>query len=179
MFKRLCVFCGSASGSDDYLKLGRDLGLAMTKDNWDLVYGGASIGLMAEVANTVLNYEGKVYGVIPQSLMEWEVGHTGLTEQHVVDSMHERKQKMYDLSDAFVALPGGFGTLDELCEILTWAQLKYHNKPIYLLNYNGFFDHLLAHFELINKHNFLEDDHLKLVRTVNSVEELMADLSSI
>ena len=179
MDRNLCVFCGSSSGGEEFLKLGRELAIEMAKDNWNLVYGGASIGLMAEIANEVLAQNKNVYGVIPKSLMEWEVGHTGLTELKVVDSMHERKQIMYDYSKAFVALPGGFGTLDELCEILTWAQLKYHEKPIFLLNHNGFYDHLIKHFKHINSSGFLKDDHLNLVHTVNSVSELISELSKI
>ncbi len=178
--KKLCVFCGSAAGkSEHYIESAKNLGKSLALNQIGLVYGGASVGVMAAVADACLEDAGKVWGVIPESLVKWEVAHDNLTELLIVDSMHERKQKMYDLSDAFVALPGGFGTLDELCEILTWAQLKYHTKPIYLLNEKGFFDHLLKHFRYINEEGFLREGHLELVIEVKSVEELMEKLAKL
>ncbi|TNF00890.1 MAG: TIGR00730 family Rossman fold protein [Deltaproteobacteria bacterium] len=178
--KKLCVFCGSAPGKgEQYIESAKNLGESLQKNQIGLVYGGASVGVMAAVADACLAGGGKVWGVIPESLVKWEVAHDNLTDLLVVDSMHERKQKMYDLSDAFVALPGGFGTLDELCEILTWAQLKYHAKPIYLLNENGFYDYLLKHFHHINDEGFLREGHLDLVIEVKSVEELMEKLSQL
>ncbi|MCO4794612.1 MAG: TIGR00730 family Rossman fold protein [Bacteriovoracaceae bacterium] len=178
--KKLCVFCGSGTGKDQkYGEEARDLGVALAKSGIGLVYGGASVGVMASAADGCLESGGEVYGVIPQSLVEWEVAHSGLTELKVVDSMHERKQIMYDLSDAFVAFPGGFGTLDELCEILTWAQLKYHEKPIYVFNQDGFYDHLLAHFRFINKEGFLKEGHLELVTEVKGLSELLEHLSKL
>lgn len=173
--KKLCVFCGSGKGRlEKYGVIGRVLGEEMAKGDIGLVYGGASVGVMASVADGCLENEGKVWGVIPKGLVDMEVAHDNLTELLIVDSMHERKKKMYDLSDAFVALPGGFGTLDELCEILTWAQLKYHNKPIYILNQDGFFDHLLKHFDHINREGFLKDEHLLLLTEVKSIQELLS-----
>ena len=175
--KRLCVFCGSSSGKDKkYNELAFHLGETIAEKNWGLVYGGASIGVMGATANGCLSKSGEVVGVIPQSIIELEVGHQELSNLIVVDSMHERKQKMYDLSDAFVSLPGGFGTLDETCEILTWCQLKYHQKPVYLLNQDGFYDYLLQHFESTLEQGFLSKSHFDLVRVVKSVEELFLDL---
>ena len=175
--KNICVFCGSSAGKDShYVEMAKNLGDSLSSMNKNLVYGGASIGVMGAIANTMLSNGSEVWGVMPQSLVDWEVAHDGLTKFEVVDSMHVRKEKMYEWSDAFVAIPGGFGTLDELCEILTWAQLKYHKKPCYLLNYNGFFDHLVAHFEHINKEGFLSDEHLKLLTVVSSIEELESAL---
>ena len=170
----LCVFCGSAEGKNPkYMQLARELGHKMGEREIGLVYGGASIGLMGQVANSVLEKNAKVVGVIPQSLTTLEIVHNGLTENHIVTGMHERKKMMYDFSDAFVAIPGGMGTLDEMCEILTWAQLKYHQKPCFILNTHGFYDALLAHFKLIHDEGFLKKEHLDLVQVVSSVDELL------
>ncbi len=178
--KNICVFCGSGSGiTSDYTKMAHDLGAELTKRNMGLVYGGASIGVMGAVAEGCLSSGGKVYGVIPQSIKDLEVGHEGLTQLEVVDTMHDRKARMYDLSDAFFALPGGMGTLDELCEIVTWAQLQYHTKPCYVINYNGFFDALMQHFKFINQQGFLSDDHLKLVREFPDFASALNDFESL
>ncbi|CBW27845.1 putative lysine decarboxylase [Halobacteriovorax marinus SJ] len=175
--KKVCVFCGSSAGKGDaYKTMAENMGEVLTQNNFGLVYGGASIGVMGTMADQVLGAEGEVWGVMPKSLVDWEVAHNGLTHFETVDSMHTRKQKMYDWSDAFVAMPGGFGTLDELCEILTWAQLKYHQKPCFLLNFNGFFDHLVKHFKHINKEGFLSDEHLSLITVVDSFSELENEL---
>ena len=177
MRKRVCIFCGSSSGkSAKYVDFAKDLGDKMCDENYDLVYGGASIGVMGAVADKVLERGNDVIGIMPQSLIDWEVGHQGLTKLEVVDSMHKRKELMYDYSDTFVAIPGGFGTLDELCEIITWAQLKYHSKPIYVLNFNGFFTSMLDHFKNAHEEGFISKEHLDLVRVVNSTEDLMGSL---
>jgi uncharacterized protein (TIGR00730 family) len=132
--KNVCVFCGSRYGLKEEFKLeAQNLGKALAKNSFNVVYGGGRVGLMGEVADAALKTAGKVYGVIPEKLFDLEVGHNQLTELHVTLDMHTRKAKMAAISDAFVALPGGFGTLDELCEILTWSQLGLHKKPIYLL----------------------------------------------
>lgn len=176
----ICVFCGSASGiTEDYVKMGHELGAELVKRKMGLVYGGASIGVMGAVAQGCLENEGKVYGVIPQSIKDLEVGHQGLTSLEVVDSMHDRKARMYELSDAFFALPGGMGTLDEFCEIVTWAQLQYHHKPCYVINYNGFFDALVQHFKYINQQGFLSDEHLKLVREFPDFTSALEDFESL
>ena len=175
----LCVFCGSGAGNDNwYTEQARELGGQMAAKKIGLVYGGASIGVMGAVADGVLASAGEVIGVIPQSIVDLEVSHNNLTKLEVVDSMHIRKERMYQLANGFVALPGGMGTLDELCEIVTWAQLKFHSKPIYVLNQNGFYDHLLAHFRSICEKGFLKKVHLELVREVKTIAELLDDYSS-
>lgn len=170
----LCVFCGSKEGKDKkYIELGKSLGALMAKNDISLVYGGGRVGIMGVMADSCLENNGKVYGVIPKSLMEWEVGHEGITELSVVETMHDRKAKMYELSDGFVALPGGMGTLDELCEIITWAQLEYHTKPIYVLSDFGFFDHLIAHFDLAVREGFLSQEHRDWINVIEGPEALL------
>lgn len=171
--KKICVFCGSASGKgENYIKMAQELGDKIVINNFGLVYGGASIGVMGAVADSVLKNNGEVIGVMPKSLVDWEVGHEGLSKFEIVETMHERKEKMYDYSDAFVAIPGGMGTLDELCEIVTWAQLEYHKKPIFLVNFNGFFDGLIAHFKNAVTEGFLKQEHMDLITIVDSNDEL-------
>jgi uncharacterized protein (TIGR00730 family) len=146
--KSICVFCGASPGTRPaYADAARRFGTLLAERNMTLVYGGSASGLMLVLADTVLAAGGTVIGVIPRALVDREIAHTGLTELHVVGSMHERKQKMADLSDAFVALPGGFGTLDETAEILTWRQLGLHDKPCGLLDIAGFFTPLLRFFD--------------------------------
>jgi uncharacterized protein (TIGR00730 family) len=139
---RVCVFCGSCSGGDNYLAAARQVGRILAERGVELVYGGASVGMMGAVADGTLAAGGTVIGVLPRELLEWEVGHQGLTEMCLVDGMHERKALMADLSHAFIALPGGTGTLEELFEVWTWAQLRQHAKPIGPLDVNGYFQHL-------------------------------------
>lgn len=146
--KTLCVYCGSSPGADPaFLEAGRTLGRLLVERDIGLVYGGASVGVMGAVADTVLSGGGLAIGIIPEALAVKEVAHDGLTEQHVVGSMHERKALMAERSDGFVALPGGWGTFEEIFEILTWAQLGFHEKPCGLLNVNGYYDHLHAFLE--------------------------------
>ncbi len=143
--KKICVYCGSSSGErPEYRQAAKALGQAMGERGIDLVYGGAAIGIMGQIADTVLGNGGKVTGVIPTSLVNREISHQGLTELVVVDSMHERKSLMAELSDGFIALPGGIGTLEEIFEVLTWAQLGFHEKPCALLNVAGYYDHLAS-----------------------------------
>tara|TARA_B100000131_G_scaffold171913_1_gene166106 strand:+ start:1412 stop:1906 length:495 start_codon:yes stop_codon:yes gene_type:complete len=137
------------------------------------VYGGGSVGIMNVIAESVLNSGGDVIGVIPQSLMDREVGHDGLTELHVTSNMHERKSTMANLSDAFIALPGGLGTLEELFEVLTWSQLGFHRKPIGLLNTAGFYDSLLTFLEETVKAGFIKHEHLALLTVAQEPEELI------
>ncbi len=145
MMNNLCVFLGSRTGTEaSHAVATEKLGELMAKNSLRLIYGGGSVGLMGILADSVLKHGGEVIGVIPKSLFAREVAHQGLTELHEVANMHERKALMEKLADAFVALPGGFGTLDELCEIITWAQIGIHKKPIALLNLDGFFDHFMA-----------------------------------
>ena len=169
----LCIFCGSAPGkNENYVLMATKLGEFLAKQKITLVYGGATIGVMGAVADGVLNGGGKVIGVIPKSLVDYEIAHPGLTELHIVEGMHERKKMMYELSDAFLSLPGGMGTLDEMFEILTWAQLKYHNKPCYLLNFEGFFDSLLSYLKHAHAEGFIKVEHMRLLKEIKDIEEL-------
>ena len=153
----ICVYCGSSSGRHpEYAEQARAFGTEMAKRGIALVYGGGKVGLMGTVADAVLAGDGKVIGVIPQSLAEREVAHPGLSELHVVESMHERKALMAELSAGFIALPGGFGTLEEFCEVITWSQLGIHAKPCGILNVAGYFDHLIGMFDYAVEHGFRE-----------------------
>lgn len=175
---RICVFCGSSSGlSRTYADAATALGRCLAEHGVDLVYGGASVGLMGVLADTVLASGGEVVGVIPKALAEKEVAHKHLTELRVVGSMHERKALMAELSDAFIALPGGFGTVEELCEIITWGQLGFHGKPIGLLNVDGYFDSLLAFFDRAVHDRFVRSTHRGLVIDGTSPEEILEAFS--
>lgn len=146
--KRICVYCGSNNGSRPaYAVAARDLADELVRQNIELVYGGADKGIMGIIADTVLALGGRVHGVIPKLLCDKELAHNNLTELHVVSSMHERKTIMESLSDGFIALPGGFGTLEEIIEIVTWGQLHIHDKPCGLLNTDGYFDSLLTYLD--------------------------------
>lgn len=178
MSKSICVFCGSKEGNRPiYVKTAREFGEFLATKGHTLVYGGASIGVMGAMADAALLKDGKVKGAIPKSIVDMEVAHNSLTEMKVVDSMHERKHQMYEWSDAFVAFPGGMGTLDEYCEIVTWAQLQLHQKPCYLLNLEGFFEGLISHIQHMNSEGFFSDKHMKLVKIVDTVDQLKAELS--
>ncbi|HSU17741.1 TIGR00730 family Rossman fold protein [Longimicrobium sp.] len=162
--RRICVFCGSNPGRrPEYAGAAREMGRVLVERGLGLVYGGGNVGLMGIVADTVLAGGGEAIGVIPEALMAREVGHAGLTELHVVRTMHERKAMMADLSDAFVALPGGFGTFEEFCEVLTWSQLGFHPKPCGLLNVAGYYDPLLALFDRGVEEGFIPAKHRGLV----------------
>jgi len=153
---RICVFCGSKHGlRPAYAEAARRMGQALARRRLELVYGGGHIGLMGVVAAAAMAAGGHVIGVLPQALVDKELAHRGLPDLQVVASMHERKARMAELSDAFVALPGGFGTLEELCEMLTWSQLGFHQKPCGLLNVDGFFDPLLALFDHAEREKFI------------------------
>jgi uncharacterized protein (TIGR00730 family) len=172
--RTVCVFCGSRpGGAAHYAEAARAFGTALARRGLGLVYGGGHIGLMGVLADAVLAGGGRVGGVIPRALADKELAHLGLTELIVVDTMHERKSVMADRSDAFVALPGGYGTGDELFEILTWGQLGLHQKPIGLLNVAGFFDPLLAWLDHMVGEDFLKPVHRRLVRVANDVEALL------
>jgi uncharacterized protein (TIGR00730 family) len=154
--KRLAVYCGSAMGTDPaFASLAQVLGEEMARRGIGLVYGGGRLGLMGVVADAVIQNGGEAYGVIPQALVDLEVAHTGLTELHLVANMHERKAMMTELTDAFVAIPGGIGTLDELFEAWTWHALGYHAKPLALLNVNGFWDGLIGFMDHVQTSGFL------------------------
>lgn len=177
--RRLCVFCGSSSGTDPAILEATDqLGDAMVERGIDLVYGGGSVGLMGRLADRVLASGGEVTGVIPKGLFGKEVGHTGLTEMIEVDSMHQRKQLMYDLSDGFLALPGGLGTLEELAEIATWAQLGLHGKPIAVLDVDGFWSPLIEWLDTAVAAGLLRNENRAIIRRAASVDELFDVLTS-
>jgi len=176
--KQICVNCGSSLGySNCYMAMARELGQVILENQYELVYGGADVGLMGEVAGTVLKGGGVVRGIIPESFAH-KVSHQGLTELHVVGSMHERKQMMYDLSDAFVALPGGFGTLEEMSEILTWAQLGLHSKPCGLINVNGYFDLLLSFLDSAVTNGFIKQIHRDMLLVSDSTKGLLSGMES-
>lgn len=157
---RIAIYCGSSRGLDPLFQTAAaDLARYLVSQGIGIVYGGGNIGLMGVIADAAIVAGGEVIGVIPESLMAKELGHGGVTELHVVRSMHERKQMMVDLSDGFIALPGGFGTLDELFETLTWLQLGFHGKPVGLLNVAGFFDHLLTFLDHMTGTGFLKPEH--------------------
>ncbi len=157
--KWICVFCGSSLGAHrDYAETAGDLGRLLAERKLGLVNGGGNIGLMGVLSDAALAAGGKVIGVIPQALVDRELAHRRLTELRIVGSMHERKALMVELSDAFIALPGGYGTLDELCEVLTWAQLGIHTKPCGLLNVDGFYDPLLEQFDRAMIEKFVKPD---------------------
>lgn len=176
-FKTVCVYCGSATGHDPvYAAAARATGQAIAERGMSLVYGGGDVGLMGIVADAALSAGARVVGVIPTALMESEVGHTGLTELHVVSDMHQRKALMADLADGFIALPGGIGTLEELFEVMTWLQLGYHRKPVGLLNTAGFYDDLLRLLDKQRDTGFLKPAHHALLITESEAPPLLERL---
>jgi uncharacterized protein (TIGR00730 family) len=171
---RICVFCGANNGHDElYVRTARALGETLSRRKIDVVYGGGRIGLMGQVADAALAAGGRVIGVIPQRLDEREIAHAGLTELHVVESMHERKALMAHLSDAFLALPGGFGTLEEFCEAVTWTQLGIHDKPCGLLNVGGYFDPLIEMFDRCVATGFVTTVTREIVRAASEVDAIV------
>ena len=176
--KTICVFCGSSSGSGEtYRHAAAELGALLAQRNLTLVYGGAHVGTMGALADACLAAHGKVIGVMPQRLVDREVAHGGLTELHVVDTMHTRKARMADLADAFIALPGGFGTYDELFEILTWAQIGLHEKPIGLLNIADFYTPLLTFLHGAVAAGFVQQRHFDLLHVAETAADLLDRLA--
>lgn len=172
--KRLCVYCGSSPGAlPAYLEAARGLGSLMAERGLELVYGGGNVGMMGEVAQAVLDHGGHVIGVIPRDLVKREVAHTGLADLRIVDSMHERKALMADLADGFLALPGGIGTLEELLEVMTWAQLGLHAKPCGVLNVAGYFDRLLDFLDHVSDQRFLHPAHRGMLLSAERAEDLL------
>ena len=172
--KRICVYCGSNSGSRPiFAEAARDLAGTLVRHEIELVYGGADRGIMGVIADAVLEQGGKVHGVIPKMLCEKELAHQGLTELHVVSSMHERKTLMALLSDGFIAMPGGYGTLEEIIEIITWGQLRFHDKPCGLLNVGGYFDHLLQYLDNATAEGFLRDENRQMLQCSDTARGLM------
>ncbi len=178
-FQRICVFCASAIGvGPNYRNAAEETGRLLAGLGITIVYGGGRVGLMGALADSALAARGRVVGVMPQALVDREIAHTALTEFHIVRSMHERKALMADMADAFIALPGGFGTLDELCEILTWAQLGIHRKPIGLLNVAGYYTNFLALLDHQVREGLLQPGHRAALISNSSLEELLATMAS-
>ena len=177
--KRLAVYCGSATPSDPvYIETARAVGRTLAERGIGVVYGGGRLGLMGAVADSALEAGGEVIGIIPQALVNAEVAHRGLTELHVVDTMHQRKQAFTDLSDGFVNLPGGTGTMDELWEALSWAQIGYHAKPVGLLNAAGYYDHLIAFYAKMGEVGFLRPQHQGILIVDAELDGLLAKMAA-
>jgi len=171
----LAVFCGSRAGSDPmFTAQAKRLGQLMAEKSITLIYGGGSVGIMGAVADAVMAHSGKVIGIIPELLLAWEAQHRGITELKVVPDMHTRKRLMYNMADAAIVLPGGHGTLDELFEMLTWNSLKIHDKQIYILNTNGFYNHLIAHLHQMFTSEFLYDKIENRITVIDQPEDLFA-----
>ena len=170
----LAVFCGAKSGNDPvYTQHAVSLGKLLAMQHITLIYGGGGKGIMKSLADHVMSAGGRVVGIIPKSLLEWEHQHKNITELIVVDDMHTRKKTMYSMCDAALVLPGGFGTLDELFEMLTWNQLSIHDKKIFILNTSGFYDHLISHIRKIEEHGFLYENIKERITVLNDPGELV------
>ncbi len=173
----LCVFCGSSAGTHpEYAAAARDLGQLLAKQRVTLVYGGGRVGLMGSLADACLDAGGNVVGVIPRMLLEREAGHRGVTELHVVDSMHARKALMAEIADAFLALPGGMGTFDELFEVVTWRQLGLHAKPIGWLNVGGYYDRLAAALDIAHEHGFVSSTSRACIQSFERIDDALRGL---
>jgi uncharacterized protein (TIGR00730 family) len=171
---RLCIFCGSKTGDDPrFSQAAIETGTLLAERGIGVVYGGGRVGLMGILADAARAGGGEVIGVIPQSLAEREVAHSDLSQLHVVDTMHERKALMAELSAGFIALPGGFGTLEEFCEVITWSQLGIHGKPCGVLNVAGYFDHLIGMFDYAVEHGFISDANREIVLESTQPAELI------
>lgn len=175
--KSVCVYCGSRKGTDpELMPLAFEVGKSLAEKGLAIVYGGAKVGLMGQVADGALSVSGKVFGVIPKLIFDFEVAHEKLTHLYTVDNMHERKAKMMELSDAFIALPGGFGTMDELNEIITWRQINLHNKPIAILNHNGYYDHYIDFLKVSVRAGLISQEHLDMLIVEKSLEKILIRL---
>jgi len=176
--RRACVFCGSSAGSGEkYQRSARLLGEHLARSRTALVYGGGRVGLMGVLADSILGAGGQAIGVMPRALVEKEIAHTALTQLHVVDSMHERKALMADLADAFILLPGGFGSWEEFCEVVTWQQLGFHQKPCGILNVAGYYDSLLAQAAHAVSEGFLQPAHRDMVVVDSDPAALLSRLA--
>lgn len=170
------MYCGSNSGAEPkYAEAARELADVLIRHDLDLVYGGSDKGLMGVVADAVLEHGGEVHGVIPKMLCDKEIAHQGLTQLHVVASMHDRKSMMAALSDGFIALPGGFGTLEEIIEIVTWGQLRFHDKPCGLFNVDGYFDHLLAYLDHAQTEGFIRPENRQMILCDETADGLIRE----
>jgi uncharacterized protein (TIGR00730 family) len=177
--RRLAIFCGAHTGHGSrYIELAAQVSRRIVERGFGIVYGGGRVGLMGVIADAALDAGGEVIGVIPEALATAEVAHGGLTQLHVVSSMHERKALMADLSNGFIALPGGYGTMDEFCEIVTWGQLRIHDKPIGLLNHDGYYDELIALFDKMVAEGFVTSKNRGLVRSATGIDALLTAMLS-
>lgn len=174
---RICVYCGSSNGNNPiFSEQAKELGRELANHKIGLVFGGGSVGLMNEIANAVLTYGGQAHGIIPRHLHEREVAHEHLTALHITDTMHERKAMMAELSDAFIALPGGFGTFEELLETITWAQLQLHEKPVILFNVNGYYDLLIEFIDHAVENGFISKENRRLLKVADTADECISFL---
>lgn len=179
MKKSIAVFCGSSDGNDPiYIETAAHLGETLAQQKRRLVYGGAQVGCMGAVADHALEHNGEVIGVIPKSLSRVEIAHHGLSELHVVDTMHQRKAKMAELADGFIALPGGVGTLEEFFEIFTWSQIDLHDKPYALLNVDGFYDPLIDMLEHTIEKGFMSEKYKQQLIVSNTIEDVLSQLDA-
>jgi uncharacterized protein (TIGR00730 family) len=179
-FRRVAIYCGSSGGvGPHYLEAARAVGASLAGKGIGVVYGGGRVGMMGAVADAAIAAGGKVYGVIPEKLKTRELAHEGLTELFTVDSMHARKTMMASMSDGFIALPGGWGTLEEVFEVVTWSQLNYHKKPVGLLNVRGYFDHLVAFLDHAAQEGFIRAPHRPLLACADSLDVLLDKLSKL
>lgn len=170
----VAVFCGSKNGSNPvFVQHAAELGRLLAENNITIIYGGGSAGLMGVVADSALKYGGKVTGFIPKLLLEWEIQHRGITELIICDDMHERKRRIYSVCQAAVILPGGFGTLDELFETITWNQLTIHDKEIFIINSGGFYNHMVSHIEQMKQEGFLYEEAVKRITILYKPEDLL------
>lgn len=177
--KSIAVFCGSSAGtSSKIIKMARDLGVLLANEQIELVYGGSKIGLMGELASSALKEGGSVIGIIPEFLKTKEVVHSGISELLVTENMHDRKVAMYERSEGFLIIPGGFGTMDEFFEITTWGQLGLHSKPIAILNMDGYYDHLIKQFERMVQTGLLNKVHLNTLIVAQTVEEVLVKMKA-
>ena len=177
--KAIAIYCGSATPSNPvYIEAARHVGHTLATRGITVVYGGGRLGLMGAVADAALAADGKVIGIIPEALVGAEVAHRGCTELLVVKNMHERKQAFTDLSDGFINLPGGVGTMDEMWEAVSWAQLGYHNKPVGILNIAGYYDHLIAFNAHMNATGFVRDAHKDILIVADQLDDLLAKMES-
>jgi uncharacterized protein (TIGR00730 family) len=178
--RSLAVFCGSKNGRNPvFREHAVELGKILARHDITLIYGGGNVGIMGILADTVMEQGGKAIGVIPQVLIEWERQHNSISELIIADDMHARKKKMYELCGAALVLPGGFGTMDELFEMVTWNQLSIHDKHIFILNSCGFYDHLIAHIEKMAEEKFLYEEAQKRLRVINEPSQLISSIHEI
>jgi uncharacterized protein (TIGR00730 family) len=176
--KSLAVFCGSKNGTNPvFIRHAEQLGKLLAEKNVTLIYGGANIGIMGAIADSTMNNGGRVVGIIPKVLVDWERKHEEITELIITEDMHDRKKIIYERSDAVLVLPGGFGTLDELFETITWNQLSIHEKHVFILNSAGFYTHLIRHIEQMKQEHFLYGDAFKIITILNDPDDLIKFIS--